>query len=273
MPTLNGLIGSFVVLALLFGVLERLFPAVRPQRLFRREYRTDLAYWLFTPLVAKAIERTAVGLLVIVVLLLLGRDLQTWQSGFGPVASQPDWLQAIEVFVMGDFIGYWTHRWFHRGRLWPFHAVHHSSRELDWLSSVRMHPFNEVAGKLASAVPFVFLGFNPTVLAIYAPFLTLHAIALHANVPWSFGPLRLWVSSPVFHRWHHSRHPEAIDKNFAGLFPVWDRMFGTLYMPKGVQPQDFGITNDDVPASFLPQLLYPFRRRRADATKLEPVTA
>ena len=93
---------------------------------------------------------------------------------------------------------------------------------------------------------------------------------VHANVGWSFGPLRHVVTSPAYHRWHHSAEPEARNKNFAGLFPFWDRLFGTLYMPKDRRPTRFGVAGDAPPAGFLPQLLYPLRSpRKQPAATLE----
>jgi sterol desaturase/sphingolipid hydroxylase (fatty acid hydroxylase superfamily) len=62
--------------------------------------------------------------------------------------------------------------------------VHHSSTELDWLSSVRVHPVNDFAAKLAQVVPLVLIVFCPTVLAAYVAFLTFCAILQHANVNW-----------------------------------------------------------------------------------------
>lgn len=55
-------------------------------------------------------------------------------SGFGLVAQLPFWWQVPVVFVLADFLLYWQHRLFHTQRAWPFHAVHYSSRDLDWLS-------------------------------------------------------------------------------------------------------------------------------------------
>src|SRR5690606_3852647 len=59
------------------------------------------------------------------------------------LASQPLWLQAIEILVIGDLVAYWMHRWFHGRGLWKFHAIHHCSKDLDWLSPVRLHPVND----------------------------------------------------------------------------------------------------------------------------------
>jgi sterol desaturase/sphingolipid hydroxylase (fatty acid hydroxylase superfamily) len=149
------------------------------------------------------------------------------------------------------------HRLFHSGKWWPFHAVHHSSKEVDWLASARVHPVNELLNLLAQASPVLLLGYDPTLTLSTAPFLTLYAILLHANVNWDYGPLRAWIASPVFHRWHHSDIPEARDKNFAGLLPVWDIIFGTYYMPKNTQPKTFGI-DAPMPKGFLGQIKEPF---------------
>jgi sterol desaturase/sphingolipid hydroxylase (fatty acid hydroxylase superfamily) len=68
------------------------------------------------------------------------------------------------------------------------------------------------------------------------------------------------IASPVFHRWHHTAEDEGLDKNFAGLFPTFDALFGTLYLPRDRQPQVFGVKNEAVPETLLAQLAYPFRR-------------
>ena len=59
---------------------------------------------------------------------------------------------------------------------------------------------------------------------------------MHANLDWDWGPLRSFLVSPRFHRWHHTSEEEARDKNFAGLLPLWDILFGTYYMPRERRP-------------------------------------
>jgi sterol desaturase/sphingolipid hydroxylase (fatty acid hydroxylase superfamily) len=265
--TIGSLLVALVALAVLFGILERAWPSVRGQRWWRPDTRTDLAYWFFTPLVTRAISRAAVIVAVVALAAAAGVPLdrasvqafaQRTRTG---AAALPVWLQVALVLVLGDLIGYGSHRLFHSRRLWPFHAVHHSSTQVDWLSSVRLHPVNDVVSKLLQAIPFVALGFHPGVIAAYVPFLTFHAILLHANVPWTFGPFRYLISSPAFHRWHHTTQAEGLDKNFAGLFPWLDLLFGTFYMPKGRLPEHFGILGGSVPQGLFAQLAYPFRTR------------
>jgi sterol desaturase/sphingolipid hydroxylase (fatty acid hydroxylase superfamily) len=250
---------GFAVLALAFWAMESRWPCQSRQPRFRRGLITDVIYWFFTPVVTRTISHAAIVLAVVPLLLVMGRPLdgKSIQAGFGPLTAWPIWAQIAMTLLIGDFIGYWVHRGFHGHRLWKFHAVHHSSRDLDWLSSVRLHPVNDVVARLCQAIPFVMLGFSPLIIAVYVPFLTLHAIALHANVSWTFGPFRYVVASPIFHRWHHSKEEPAMGKNFAGLFPLWDLLFGTLYMPLNKRPSEFGVHEDPVPESFWGQLTYP----------------
>ena len=108
-----------------------------------------------------------------------------------------------------------------------------------------------------NATPVLLLGFDPGITVGTAVFFTFYAIFLHADVDWDFGPLRSVISTPVFHRWHHSKDPQAIDKNFAGLLPLWDILFGTYYMPRDRMPCDFGVP-EKVPTGYFGQLWHPF---------------
>ena len=261
-PTLQSITVGFIVLSAMFFVLQKFWPSVKGQKTFRRGFLTDLYYWVFTPLVTRAITPVIAGIALIPIALANSielKDLKTLAQGRGELATQPLWLQAIQIFVIGDFVGYWQHRWFHGGWRWKFHAIHHSSEDLDWLSSVRLHPVNDMLARMIQAVPIVALGYNVGAVALYTVFTTIYAIALHANLSWTFGPFRYLIASPAFHRWHHTSAEEGQDKNFAGFFPIWDVIFGTFYMPKGRQPEVFGVA-DQVPKGLIGQLIYPFRR-------------
>ena len=260
-----GLIVAFGVLTTFYWVIARVWPSVPGQKILRKGFWTDCVYWLWTPIVTRAVTPVAVAIALLPLVLIFGLHFDTLRQGHGILARQPLWLQGIEVFVIGDFLGYWQHRLFHRSRLWPFHAVHHSSAELDWLSSVRLHPVNDIGAKLIQAVPLVALGFNLTTVALYAPITTFSAIMVHANVSWDLGPLRYVFVSPAFHRWHHTRAAEGLDRNFAGALPLWDLLFGTFYMPRR-QPSSFGI-DEPLPEGFIGQMLAPFRGRIPTASR------
>ena len=260
-PTIQTLVIGFFVLLMVFQILQLFRPRERRLPLLRRGFWTDLVYWAFTPLVTRAITRVLVIVAVVpVAWLIYGKvDKELLLQGFGPASQLPMWQQALLILVLGDFMGYWMHRAFHRGRLWRFHAVHHSSVDLDWLSAVRLHPVNDALMRIAGTLPVLALGFAPVAVAGIAPALTLLAILVHANLDWDWGPLRALLVSPRFHRWHHTDEETARDRNFAGLLPLWDILFGTCYMPRDRTPQQFGTTTP-VPAGLVGQMLFPFRR-------------
>ncbi len=253
---------SFVVLLVVFRLLELTRPREKRVPILRAGFATDAAYWLFTALATRHATRIVVIVaLVPLALLIYGRvDKTLIEGGYGPVSRLPLWLQAILIIVIGDFIGYWMHRLFHTGRLWRFHAIHHSSTALDWLASVRVHPLNDAVMRVAGVLPLVALGFAPIAVAGVVPVLTFMAILLHANLDWDWGPLRAVIASPRFHRWHHTSEADGRDKNFAGLLPLWDILFGTYYMPKARVPTVFG-TDTAVPPGLMRQLIFPFRWR------------
>jgi sterol desaturase/sphingolipid hydroxylase (fatty acid hydroxylase superfamily) len=107
------------------------------------------------------------------------------------------------------------------------------------------------------------VGFSELTLLLAAPIFFLSGALVHANLNWTFGPLRYVLASPVFHRWHHSADAAGQATNFAPLFPVWDLMFGTFNMPIGQRPQVFGA--DGVPEGMVGQLAHPFTGWRASA--------
>jgi sterol desaturase/sphingolipid hydroxylase (fatty acid hydroxylase superfamily) len=264
-PTLWSLLVGLLVLSLVFWLLERWRPSIPGQRRSARDTRVDVAYWFFTPVVTRAVTRFSIGVVFVFIAVSQGVTFdelrraatmrRTWAS------SVPLVVQIPLLLLLADLCAYWSHRLFHGKWLWRFLAIHHSSRTVDWLSSVRLHPVNDLLSRVAQVLPLYWLGFNGAALAAFIPFLTFYAIVVHANVSWSFGPFRYLIASPVFHRWHHTTEEEGLDKNFASLFPFIDLAFGTFYMPRDRQPQRFGILGDDVPTGLLMQLVYPFRRR------------
>jgi sterol desaturase/sphingolipid hydroxylase (fatty acid hydroxylase superfamily) len=129
-----------------------------------------------------------------------------------------------------------------------------------WLSSVRVHPLNDLVMRLIRVVPLLALGFPLAEISLLVSLLSLASLVLHANLGWTLGPLRYVVVTPTYHRWHHTYEEEAVDKNFADLFPLCDLLFGTFYLPKAATPSRFGLRGVTVPEDFLGQLAYPFRQ-------------
>ena len=172
----------------------------------------------------------------------------------------PLWAQAITFLVVSDFLLYWFHRWYHGVHLWKYHAVHHSSQELDWISAARFHPVNILFGTVLVDVALLLAGISPNVMLWVGPFTTASSAFVHANLNWTLGPFKYVIAGPVFHRWHHTAADRGGSSNFAGTFPIWDILFGTWYMPAHELPDAYGIDDKQFPEGFGSQLLYPFRQ-------------
>ncbi len=180
-------------------------------------------------------------------------------NGYGYLGSLPLWVQAVAVFILSDILLYWLHRFFHTSALWKWHAIHHSSKTVDWLSTHRFHPVNVWLSFTIVDSLMILAGFSPESMGVMALFNMMYSYMVHANLNWTFGKFKYLFASPVFHRWHHSSLKEAQNKNFAPTFPLLDVMFGTFYMPEGKLPDQYGVYGMDIPESFIGQLIFPFK--------------
>ena len=248
----SGLIFGLVVLGVIFIPLERLF-ALRPQRILRDGWKTDLVHFAVNNILA------SVALVVPVVVVGLALRAMVPSAVHHAIATEPTWLQFAEAFLIAELGGYLGHRAAHRvPLLWRFHKVHHTIREMDWLAAAHLHPIDTVWTRSCIVIPLFALGFSRATFGGFLAFTTLQAIFIHANVRLTFGPARWVIATPEFHHWHHANAPEAYNSNFAGEFPWIDALFGTLYMPKGRMPARYGI-DEQQPVGYLRQLAWPFR--------------
>jgi sterol desaturase/sphingolipid hydroxylase (fatty acid hydroxylase superfamily) len=241
---------SFLFLCLVFWPLEAAFPAAKRQRFLRPAWWTDLCFFLGQYLLWSGL-----------VLWILGQ-FGGWldrviPAGFREgVASQPWWLQAIEVVLLSDFCVYWGHRLQHRvGFLWRFHSIHHSAEHLDWLAAHREHPVDTVYTMGLINLPGFILGFPLETLAGLIAFRGIWAIYVHSNVRLPIGPLRMLIGAPELHHWHHDRDRDA--GNYGNVCPLMDVLFGTYHCPDR-EPAHFGIAEPIAP-SYLGQMIHPFR--------------
>jgi sterol desaturase/sphingolipid hydroxylase (fatty acid hydroxylase superfamily) len=260
--TLVKILPVSIVLGAVFAVLS-FYWACNPGKPWwrKRELLTDLCYWFIIPLFARYLR---IGLLVLGAAFLFGIKtpeglVEFYDNGHGPLAQLPLWLQAAIFLVGSDLMMYWIHRGFHRPALWRYHAVHHSSTDLDWISAARFHPVNIFLGSVATDVVLLLAGISPNVLVFLGPFTIAHSAFVHANLNWTLGPFKYVLAGPVFHRWHHTAAEHGGEKNFASTFPVLDLIFGTFYMPKNAMPEAYGIADTSFPPTFGQQMLYPFR--------------
>jgi sterol desaturase/sphingolipid hydroxylase (fatty acid hydroxylase superfamily) len=226
-----------------------------------RELATDLCYWFIVPVFTRFLR---IGLLVGGAAVLFGISgekqlIEFFDKGHGPWAQLPFWAQVLLYVLAADVLLYFSHRLFHGARLWKYHAVHHSSEQVDWTSAARFHPVNLSLGTVLVDVVLLLGGLPPVVLSVLVPFNVLMSAFVHANLNWSLGPFKYVIASPVFHRWHHTDITRGGNKNFASTFPVLDLLFGTFYMPKHQLPSAYGVADPGFPQSFGAQLMYPFK--------------
>jgi lathosterol oxidase len=242
------------MLALLFVPMERMF-ARRDQAVFRTGWTTDLAHFLVSHILVQVLMLLTITPAAVLFRFMLDSPLQR------AVGAQPGWLQFLEILLVADLAGYWIHRLFHAvGFLWRFHAIHHSSRAMDWLAGSRLHLVDIVLTRSLAFLPLYALGFTQPPVYAYLVFVSFHAVFIHANVRFGFGWLAHLIGTPRFHHWHHSTRPEALDRNFAIHLPWLDRLFGTHYLPPDEWPPEYGIAGNPVPERYGPQFVYPFAR-------------
>lgn len=251
---LDWLVLNVVLLSLVFVPLERLFPLHPEHGTFRAGWTTDGLYFI--------VSHVLVELLTFFTLLPATLVSQAWQADAMSVQvrSLPLIAQVLLIMLVADLTQYWVHRSFHRiGFAWPFHAIHHSSRAMDWLAGSRLHVVDIVVTRALILVPVFLLGFSETALYIWLAIVAAQATFNHVNMRIRLGWLEQFLVTPRFHHWHHAVRP--IDKNFAVHFPWIDRLFGTFHLPADAWPENVGIHNDPIPEEFGRQLVWPFHRK------------
>ena len=172
-----------------------------------------------------------------------------WARVGGPVT-------AVIAIFLADFLGYWRHRLQHSALLWPGHAVHHSDTRLTWFSLMRMHPVDRM-GTILDLIGLTLMGFPVWAVALAVMVRHYYGAFIHADLPWTLGRLNWVMNAPAMHRWHHARDEEISGKNFATVFSVFDRAFGTFYCP-GPCDVPLGIEAPIAPGA-LGQYLYPLQ--------------
>ena len=248
---------DMLLMTLIFSPFEVLWPAYPKQGVFRNEWLLDVGYFLSTHL---PIQITSFLILLPATQLtaVLGNQ------GLLEAMGRLPWLvQFLLAVVVADLAEYAAHRAFHSVPfLWRFHAIHHSSKALDWLAGSRSHLVDDVVVRAFILVPMMIV-FPHDVIVAYLFFVTLHATWTHSNFRPTIEWLEPFLIFPRYHHWHHTSQAEAIDKNFAIHFPWIDKIFGTHHYPKHGWPETYGLDNEKLPRGFWGQAFYPFTHRKA----------
>lgn len=149
------------------------------------------------------------------------------------------WLFA---FVLYDFCYYWNHRLGHeRNVLWAAHAVHHQSEDYNLSTALRQTSTGFIFGWIFY-LPMAVLGVPPLVFLTVAALNLLYQFWVHTRHIPKLGWFEWLFITPSNHRVHHAQNPVYMDRNYGGVFIVWDRIFGTFQEELDAEPVIFGVT-------------------------------
>jgi sterol desaturase/sphingolipid hydroxylase (fatty acid hydroxylase superfamily) len=150
------------------------------------------------------------------------------------------------LFVLDDFTYYWFHRISHECRFWwAAHVNHHSSQEYNLSTAIRQSWTSVIVGTWTPWIPLAFLGFPPAMILAEQGFNLFYQFWIHTEavkrMPRWFEYL---FNTPSHHRVHHASNPRYLDRNYAGVLMVWDRLFGTFVEECEKEPPRYGIVKN-----------------------------
>lgn len=150
------------------------------------------------------------------------------------------WWSWLILFFIDDIAYYWFHRVSHEMRLfWNFHVVHHSSQYYNLSVAVRQSWFSGILHWVFYA-PLMLMGFAPWMFAVMHGFNLIYQFWIHTRFIDRFpGWVEFIFNTPSHHRVHHGVNNPYLDKNYAGVLIIWDRMFGS-FVPETEEPR-YGI--------------------------------
>ncbi len=154
--------------------------------------------------------------------------------------AQHSWWSIAFCFIGVDFGYYWYHRMSHRVRaLWAIHVTHHSSELMNFSTALRQPVLEHLIDWLWF-LPLAFAGFSAKLILLCYGFNLIYQFFIHTEVVYKFPRWIEWVfNTPSHHRAHHGTNAEYLDRNYAGVFIVWDRVFGSFVEEKA--PVKYGI--------------------------------
>lgn len=169
------------------------------------------------------------------------------------------------VLVMADFVYYVEHFCLHKVRLfWLAHSVHHSSSVMNTATAFRFSLFDPVVSAIFH-IPLLLLGFHPILIFAAEILIQAYQFWIHNEMVGKLGPLEWVFNTPSHHRVHHGSDKQYIDKNYGGIFIVWDRLFGTF--AKEEQRPTYGLTTPMTSKNPLVVQFYEFPKLYRDLVK------
>ena len=249
----NAELYSYIIIigaAVLFIILERIFPYNKGQKVLRQGFFDDLA--LYT------IAQSYILGIIIFSYIIHYIDTTTGVSRLKLVSDWPIWVQLVFFTVTHDLYIYLMHKWQHKNKwLWRLHEAHHSPKEVDWLSGSRSHAFEILINQTVEFLPIVLLGAPVEVIAYKGVISAVWGMYIHSNLNINTGKLQLFINGPEMHRWHHTTG-KGRNRNFATKLAIWDWMFGTAYLPENEKAEVYGLKTF-FPDHYFKQFVYAFR--------------
>lgn len=152
------------------------------------------------------------------------------------------WWSWLLLLFAEDFCYYWFHRLHHDVRLlWAAHVNHHSSTHYNLTTALRQSWTTPFTGFIFWA-PLPLLGFPIEMILIQKSISLLYQYWLHTELIGKLGWFGILFNTPSHHRVHHGRNPIYLDRNHAGIFIIWDKLFRS-FEPEG-EPVDYGLTKN-----------------------------
>ncbi|WP_407333347.1 sterol desaturase family protein [Enterovibrio sp. 27052020O] len=177
---------------------------------------------------------------LIATLLLMPFFLWLYQYRVFDITMTP--FTVFAAFILQDFCYYWFHRASHNVHwLWASHVAHHSSDQMNFTTAFRQSLTYPISGMWLFWTPLMFLGYPPETVILVVALNLGFQFFVHTRIVGKLGWIEYLFNTPSHHRVHHARNPEYIDRNFAGVLIIWDKLFGTYVEEKNNVKIDYGI--------------------------------
>jgi alkylglycerol monooxygenase len=152
----------------------------------------------------------------------------------------PSWWMWLVAFVFYDFCYYWNHRFGHEMNiLWAAHVVHHSSEEYNLTTALRQSSSSFFSWIFY--LPMAILGFDPIVLITVGSLNLIYQFWVHTQHIPKLGWYEWVFVTPSNHRVHHAQNQIYIDRNYGGVFIIWDRIFSSYQEELDSEKPIYGI--------------------------------
>jgi sterol desaturase/sphingolipid hydroxylase (fatty acid hydroxylase superfamily) len=161
--------------------------------------------------------------------LLFIKTAYTWAYLHGAHLFPDSAGSLAAAFLIQDFLYYWWHRASHRIRwMWASHVTHHSSERMNLSTAFRQSLTYHLSGMWLAWLPLAWLGFAPDLVILVVGLNLAFQFFVHTETIDRLGWLERVFNTPSHHRAHHGKNPQYIDRNFAGVLIIWDKLFGTF---------------------------------------------